>query len=353
MAAVIEKNNLTNEEVAGTAQGLTDQGAVAHPSDLYAYNGYVEDQGALPLGSEELERVKACYERDGVVSFSRGLEAQAPRLRAAVRALVDGTNASFRDELLAARERRQGAAPNYASGDKDPWIQYEAGTSVSEPFGKDAADRARKVMGFVAHSPEIRDLSAEFEPLTALVASLIGGDDLDMFQDMALLKPSLGGREKPWHQDAAYFNLGEHARVVGCWIALDEATPKNGCMIFQRGGHTRGELPHFNVSAQCPPIPRISSARRPASFPQVRDYQLCDTDAPKGGDVLACPLPPGGLVLFDSKIPHGTATNASPAPRNALQFHWALKSTAQVVPADAPAIGRIARFGGAARGGSC
>ncbi len=33
--------------------------------------------------------------------------------------------------------------------------------------------------------------------------------DREWRQEMALLKPAGGGREKPWHQDAAYFNIGE------------------------------------------------------------------------------------------------------------------------------------------------
>ena len=32
---------------------------------------------------------------------------------------------------------------------------------------------------------------------------------------MALLKPPGGGREKPWHQDKAYFNLTLDTPVVG------------------------------------------------------------------------------------------------------------------------------------------
>lgn len=186
----------------------------------------------------------------------------------------------------------------------------------------------RKAMGFAKYSRPIRERAVEDPRLNSLVRALLGDADFELYQDMALLKPPGGGREKPWHQDAAYFNLAADARVVGCWIALDAATPDNGCLVFERGGHARGELPHF----------------------PVRDYQLCDAEPRR--DVVACPLPPGGLVVFHGRVPHGTATNASPRPRNALQLHWVASATAALVPQDAPG-GRVARFGGAARGLAC
>ena len=323
----------TASETAGTAQGVVDVGAAPHPEDLYTFHEVAQDQGALPSTEEELARARAAFDRDGLVVFSRGLEAEAGALREAVLALRNGTNVEFKEALLAGSERRGGAPPDYTNGDKDPWVQYEAGTPASGPLDPACVARMRKIMGFSAYSKTIRDRAVHHERLVAAVAACLGRSEAapELFQDMALLKPSGGGREKPWHQDAAYFNMGADARVVGCWIALDAATPANGCLVFERGGHRRGELPHF----------------------AVRDYQLCDAAAPRREDVVACPLPPGGLVLFSGRIPHGTATNASDKPRNALQLHWAARETMALVPADAPGVGRVARFGGGARGLTC
>ena len=49
-----------------------------------------------------------------------------------------------------------------------------------------------------------------------------------------------GGREKPWHQDKAFFEIDVTSPVVGVWIALDEATPDNGCMHVIPGSHLEG-----------------------------------------------------------------------------------------------------------------
>lgn len=140
---------------------------------------------------------------------------------------------------------------------------------------------------------------------------------------MALLKPAGGGREKPWHQDKAYFNTAASEKVVGAWIAVDEATCENGCMRFHRGGHARGPQRHVTE----------------------RDLQIADAEAPsvaRGDDVVAAPLPPGGLVLFDGLVPHGTPTNASAHRRRALQLHWYRRGAATVAP-EAPG-GRLELF---------
>ncbi|MFW6213947.1 MAG: phytanoyl-CoA dioxygenase family protein [Spirochaetota bacterium] len=43
---------------------------------------------------------------------------------------------------------------------------------------------------------------------------------------MALVKPP-GGREKPWHQDHACFDLPLDSTIVGVWIALGHATGRS------------------------------------------------------------------------------------------------------------------------------
>ena len=143
---------------------------------------------------------------------------------------------------------------------------------------------------------------------------LFGGQILgaapEMFQDMALLKPPRIGREKPWHQDLAYFDVdAQSTPVVGCWIALDEATAGNGCMHVIPGSHKAGPQPHF----------------------AKRDWQLCDAQM-QGRPCAVVPLKPGGLMLFDGLIQHGTPTNHSTSRRRALQFHYRPAGTKLTAP---------------------
>jgi ectoine hydroxylase-related dioxygenase (phytanoyl-CoA dioxygenase family) len=157
-------------------------------------------------------------------------------------------------------------------------------------------DAVRKLMWFTAFDPRLNAL-ARHPKLLALVARLLDAAPR-MFQDMALLKPPRIGREKPWHQDKAYFNIDTRERVVGVWIALDAATTENGCM------HLMPQIP-----------------REPMIHHQRRDWQICDTDI-LGKDCVATPLQPGGVLLFDGLLVHGTPHNTSDARRRAVQFHY-------------------------------
>ena len=137
----------------------------------------------------------------------------------------------------------------------------------------------------------------------------MGTREPEIFQTMALLKPPKQGREKPWHQDHAYFKVRLEDRIIGVWIALDPAVVDNGCMQVIDSGHLEGPLVHFTQ----------------------RDWQLCDTDM-MGQGSLAAELEPGAALFFDSLLPHGTPPNRSGKRRRAMQFHYA--------PADTVAIAK-------------
>ena len=181
----------------------------------------------------------------------------------------------------------------------------------------------RKFFNFVEFAPRMKALSEHAELLD--VVSRVIGSPPELFQDMALLKPPRIGREKPWHQDHAYFDLPLDTPVVGVWIALDRATTENGCMTIIPGSHRRGPVVHF----------------------QRRDWQICDTHVDNRA-ALAVPLEPGGCLLFSSFMHHGTPTNTATERRRALQFHYA--------PADAPGISkeqRMAVFGAEGKSVTC
>jgi phytanoyl-CoA hydroxylase len=158
--------------------------------------------------------------------------------------------------------------------------------------------RLRKLAYFVHLEPRLAAAS-NHPRLRAIVDHLIGPGSR-MIQDMALLKPAFRGSEKPWHQDAAYFDWTPLGGVVGTWIALDEATIDNGCMQVIQGSHRQGPAPHFHV----------------------RDCQLADQRV-QVGQAVAIPLQPGGVLFFSGLLHHGTPPNTTPSRRRALQFHYA------------------------------
>lgn len=185
-------------------------------------------------------------------------------------------------------------------------------------------DAVRKVWHFVNFEDRLKALS-HHPKLLSVVRRLIGDRAPFMFQDMALIKPPRLGREKPWHQDHAYFDYPLGTPVVGVWIALDEATVENGCMQFLPGRHREGPKIHF----------------------QRRDWQICDNEM-MGSKSVAAPLQPGGLLLFDGLLPHGTPHNSSPKRRRALQFHYTAEDVVKSAPEE-----RLKHFGSEGKNVTC
>lgn len=169
---------------------------------------------------------------------------------------------------------------------------------IHELDAEERMDSIRKLMWFVDYEPRLKAL-AEQANLLSVLRRIIGSNDLTMFQDMGLIKPPRIGREKPWHQDLAYFNLPIDTIVVGAWIALDPVDVENGCMMVLPGSHKQGPTPHF---------------RR-------RDWQICDTHIERDAAV-AVPMQPGDCLLFHGLIHHGTPANRTDRRRRAVQYHY-------------------------------
>lgn len=203
-------------------------------------------------------------------------------------------------------------------------ISYEPDSGPHD--GLPVEERAllvRKLMSFVDEDAALGSLSTD-EALLDVVCRLMEGATPELFQDMALLKPP-GGREKPWHQDMAYFNVPIDTTVVGVWIALDEAVSSNGALHVLPGSHLSGPQEHF----------------------KRRDWQICDTHVEVGQDVVV-ELPPGGVLLWHGLTHHGSPTNTSAQRRRALQFHYRPTGLTLTTTDE-----RMQHYGGDVRGAQC
>lgn len=177
-------------------------------------------------------------------------------------------------------------------------FEAEAPKDIEALALDDRLDWVRKLQTFVDCDPRLHHMAFN-DPLIGIVSRLLGDRRPAIYGEQALLKPPGVGREKPWHQDHAYFDLPIGTPIVGVWIALDPALPENGCMHVIPGSHLDGPVVHF----------------------QRRDWQICDTSV-QLGKCIAAPLRPGGCLLFDGLIHHGTPPNRSDKRRRALQFHF-------------------------------
>lgn len=288
---------------------------MAQPSvDTLEHGTYSESlyrvSGMLPLCPDltPTESVLAQYRSVGVIGIERAFD----------QAKIDAVKDAFRQLVSLGIDQPDQLPPRIE-------LQFErdAAHNLADLGPDERCDQVRKLMWFVDADPRFIDMAND--PSLLAMVEACTGFEVEMYQEMALFKPPSIGREKPWHQDNAYFNVPEGTPVVGVWIALDAATLENGCMHFLLGQHVHGPRPHFNI----------------------RDWQLCDTDI-EGETIVAAPIPEGGALIFDGLAPHGTPKNTSGARRRALQFHYVPKGTPRTDSSD-----RLRIFGAEGFGATC
>jgi phytanoyl-CoA hydroxylase len=296
-----------------------------HDPELYNFERTDPGMAAENAGSEQALDL---YREQGFLNVRGLLSAQevtAARAELEAMALSDwpGCDMLWYEGAIRDHIRLDPSRDHHVDG-RTTGQGFAAGQEGSLP-DLDPAFRARyvrKFMGFVERQPALAHLARQ-PALQAIVRRIVGGEP-ELFQDMALVKPA-NGREKPWHQDHAYFNVALDTPIVGVWIPMGEVTPENGCMHMLAGGHKEGPRAHF----------------------KRRDWQICDTDVPGAGRV-AVPMRPGGVLLFDGKLPHGTPINRTSEQRWAVQYHYRPGTAVMVDDA-----ARLAAFGNEGRDVTC
>lgn len=261
-----------------------------HPPDLYDYAALAETVDGFDAIDEA---ALARYHQQGFLAINNAFT--AAEMQTATEGLID---------LIAEKN------PNFSL------IQFHAAVRdrLATLTLAERLNNVRKIGQFTDYDERLKAIA--FHPQLMRVVETILGTKADLYQSMALIKPPQG-REKPWHQDQAYFDLPLATKVVGVWIALDDATPENGCMRVLPGWHRQQPWPHF----------------------MVRDWQLCDDLAQDfKARCLAVPLRPGGCLIFDSFLPHGTPGNYSQVGRKALQYHYLPAGTLRTTQAERLAI---------------
>ncbi|MHA1529890.1 MAG: phytanoyl-CoA dioxygenase family protein, partial [Alphaproteobacteria bacterium] len=73
-----------------------------------------------------------------------------------------------------------------------------------------------------------------------MVEQLIG-PDICLWNMSFFAKPALDGKKTPWHQDGQYWPIRPLATCT-VWIAIDAATPGNGCLRYIPGSHKANRL---------------------------------------------------------------------------------------------------------------
>ena len=139
--------------------------------------------------------------------------------------------------------------------------------------------------------------------LLDIVEDLIGPDIL-LWSSQILCKPGKVGMEVAWHQDGHFLPM-RPIEACTVWIAIDDATPENGCMKFISGSHKNGTLSH------------VQDDREGVVF-----QDTLDTNAFDEGNAVHDILEAGQFSIHDVHLVHGSAANTSGNRRAAITLRY-------------------------------
>ncbi|KAM4647240.1 phytanoyl-CoA dioxygenase domain-containing protein 1 isoform 2-T2 [Amazona ochrocephala] len=147
----------------------------------------------------------------------------------------------------------------------------------------------------VTHSSKVQELGRK-----------LGLERPVVVQSMYIFKqPGIGGEVTP-HQDATFLYTEPLGRILGFWIALEDATQENGCLWFIPGSHTRGITRRMVRAASG----SSTCVEFVGSDPAYDDNQF-----------IPLPISKGGLILIHGEVVHKSELNGSESSRHAFTFH--------------------------------
>lgn len=146
-------------------------------------------------------------------------------------------------------------------------------------------------------SPLFRALGNSSKVVGA-VEALIGAPVVKIL-DQSFYKPAKSGMATNWHTDNAYFQVSDPLVGLAMWIAIHDATQKNGCLRVVPNAYDTS-FPH---------------QRDPASDHHIRT-EIDESSA------LHCELDAGGVVFFCFGTPHATGDNQSESGRAGVGIHY-------------------------------
>ncbi|XP_033502756.1 phytanoyl-CoA dioxygenase domain-containing protein 1 isoform X1 [Epinephelus lanceolatus] len=252
------------------------------------------------------------YMEDGYVVLDGLLTSQeCDELRQRMTEIVDEmdvpmhcriTFSTYHDEQL----KTQGNADYFiTSGDK---IRFFFEKGVFDDKGEFIVPRQRSLnkVGHALHAYEPLYKKVTHSHKIQGIAKKLGLVSPVILQSMFIFKqPGIGGEVTP-HQDATFLYTEPLGRVMGLWIALEDATVNNGCLWFIPGSQNSG------ISRRM--------VRTPKGTYPLTDF-VGREQAYDDEKFVAAPVKKGGVVLIHGEVVHRSHENTSEDSRHVYTFH--------------------------------
>ena len=151
-------------------------------------------------------------------------------------------------------------------------------------------------LGFLNHARE---------PALLDMVEQVLGPDFALWNSSFFAKPARVGSRTPWHQDGEYWPIRPIATCT-VWMAIDDATPQNGCLRVIRGSHQSRRLYRH----------RTNNA---AGLSLNQELDPAEYDERDAVDIV---LQAGQVSLHDVFLVHGSEPNRSARPRRGMTLRF-------------------------------
>jgi len=182
-----------------------------------------------------------------------------------------------------------------AGGDESE-IEFQYGHRRGAPKAADAeAYRPRRIVQYVNmfKREPLYERLLHHPVISGVAGALLDTPRVRLWHDQIISKPPEENGHFHFHQDFYLWPLRE-PRILTCWLALDDATPENGCLQVAPKSHREGIALHCTIDNQ------LGIPDKFIEQEQARPV----------------PLNPGGVLFFHPMCKHGSLDNKSDA------FRW-------------------------------
>jgi phytanoyl-CoA hydroxylase len=125
------------------------------------------------------------------------------------------------------------------------------------------------------------------DPSMLRILQQLIGEDVEFLSFKAVFKNNKTAFRSPWHQDWAYW---QGSTKISVWIALDDATPENGCLQVVPGSHKQ--------------VVEMEEVHEDKGFVhRISDEKIGDRP------VATVPVPRGGAIFFHDLLLHASCPN--------------------------------------------
>lgn len=173
--------------------------------------------------------------------------------------------------------------------------------AIKAQGGTQGISRAEEIT-FTSHLAESDENIKAFvtRPEFVAITTPILGPDVDLYWNQSVFKMPEGEKQFPWHQDDGYTRVLPSPYLT-LWLAINDATPENGCISVIPGSHKQGVLPHEQTSIG------------------LACHSLDDPD-----QGVKVPVKAGGMAVFYSLTMHKSGVNRSKGTRKAYVIQYSV-----------------------------